>query len=433
MNRALFRSSNSDRRQSPPLSHPAKTYLVAFTVTNTGVGGFTLAVGLSLFAATGTATAFSIAIASEYLLGLAGQLIGGSILDRLPPLPIAFICNTVRGLAALLGGTIVLMSGSPAPAVVVFLFVSMLRPIYRAASFALVGLICHPDEIVRVNSIRFGLLQTAQIGGLALVSALNTITGAASALVGVAALFLAGSALLLPLRAHVQTVVPAQDLAQAFRSVMRSIIITWRELGCLVRAVPTMVLHLVVGAIAPLVASLTAVLVAPVAEAFNAGALGIAALDGGATLGALSAVVLSRRILASHMPLLLVSSILLSALGLSGVGLSINITTATTAFAVLGLSIALGATASDTMLQLRSDKRLLGRIAISQEFATSIVAVALLPAFGLFSSSAGYERASLVYAGILGGILLLVFLGLALLRDRLFSTLLTILTSGTKL
>jgi hypothetical protein len=402
------------------LSRPAKTYLVAFTVTNTGVGGFTLAIGLTLFTATGSATAFSIAVAAEYLLGLVGQIIGGSILDRWPLLPVALVCNTVRGLAVLLGGLLVLVTHSATPALVAFLAVSVLRPIYRAASFSLVGRVCQPDELVRVNSMRFGLLQIAQFGGLALVSGLNAIAGSPSAVIGVSVLFLAGSALLLRLSPHVRPLDTAADPSEPPQSAWRSVVQSWRELARAVRSVPTVIIHLLLGGVAPVVTSLIVVLVAPVNAEMGGGAVGIALLDGGATLGALAAVLFARRFLEHRMPLVLVASLVLAVVGLLGVAMSGGLVPATLSFLVLGLSIALGATASDTLLQLRSAPQILGRIAISQEFVVSFLAVLFLPAFGVLGSSAGFDRASLVYAGVVGAFLVLLLLSLRVHRERLF-------------
>ncbi|AKC38478.1 H+ Antiporter protein [Mycolicibacterium phlei] len=412
------------------LSAPAKIYLVAFTVTNAGVGGFTLAIGLTLFAATGSAAAFGIAVAAEYLLGLAGQLVGGSILDRLRLLPVALVCNTARGVAVLVGGAMVLATGKAAPAIIVFLLVSVLRPIYRSASFALVGRVCHTTELVRVNSIRFGLLQIAQLGGLAAVSGLNAIAGAPSALVGVSALFLLGSALLLRLRPHVQPLEARESAPQDAGSIVRSIIGPWRELGSVIRSVPTVIIHFAVGAIPALVTSISIVLVAPVNSAFNGGSLGIALLDGGETLGALGVVFFTRRAPSARLPMLLVASVILAGLGLAGVGISSSLAFATIAFMVLGLSAALGGSATDTMLQLRSEPQILGRIAIAQEFATSLLAVLFLPTFGVLATSIGFGKTALFYAAVLACVLSLVLLSLALFRSHLFNAPLAVTKSG---
>jgi hypothetical protein len=81
-------------------------YMCAFVVTNVAVGGFALAMGLAMYDATGSATAFGAMVGLESLIGIGGQFLGGSFLDRRNVLRIAIAGNSTRGLAIGLGAVL---------------------------------------------------------------------------------------------------------------------------------------------------------------------------------------------------------------------------------------------------------------------------------------------------------------------------------------
>lgn len=400
------------------LSAAARYYLTAFTVTNVGVGGFTLAIGLTLFSATGSAVTFGIAVTLEYALGVAGQIIGGSVLDRRNVLSVGIFCNALRAALVLTGGVLALVTHSPIPVVIVFLCSAVLRPIYRAASFALVATVCRRDERLRVNAIRFGLLQLAQLGGLGLVGALNAAVGAPGAIVGVAVAFVAGTLLLLPLRANMAARPPVDGPNGSTRGAL---IRTWRELARAIHSVPSVLIHLILGGVAPIVVSICVIFVAPVNAELHGGGLGIVLLDGSATVGALLAILIIRRLPLKRLPLALGSSIILSIVGLIGLAISPGLVVASSQFGVLGVAIGLGAAASDTLLQLRTASAIVGRIAISQEFAVSLLILLVLPLSGPLLAAQGFRATSLAYAAVVAIFLVVMICGLWWQRSLLFT------------
>ncbi|RJQ78870.1 hypothetical protein D5S19_27220 [Amycolatopsis panacis] len=394
-------------------SSAIRRYLFGYFVTNVGVGGFTLAVGLILFARTGSAEMFGVLVGMEFGLGLIGQVIGVSVLDRRDALKVAIIANVVRGGAVLGCGALLLASAGTTVLVSVFLVSAIIRPLYRAASFALVVRVCEPVELARVNGLRFGLLQVAQVTGLLWVSLLNAVAPQPVMLLGVAVCLLAGTAILAELR-HLPAQAPP---ATADRMSGR-----WRELGAAFRRTPAVAVHLLLGCAGPLAVALAAVLVAPVNAELGGGALGIIALDGSAAAGSFGAVMITRKFAVERLPSLIWAAPPLMAAGLLLLGLNQSVPAAVVAFLGLGCGSVLSATALDSLLQYRTAARLVGRLAISQEAAVSLFALVALPVFGRLLAESGVGAASVVFATVLTGFTVAFAVGWSVRRTRLLTS-----------
>jgi hypothetical protein len=400
-----------------PLTPAVRRYLVAFFVTNIGVGGFTLATGIILYVRTGSAATFGVLVGMEFGLGLIGQLIGGSVLDRVDALKVALVANTVRGVAVLLCGTLLLLvTASTSLLITVFLLSAVIRPLYRASSFSLVVRVCNQDDLARVNGLRFGLLQVAQVVGLLWVSVLNTVAPPPVMLVGVAICLLTGTVLLAGLRKSVTADEAASEQPASH------VLGRWRELARALRAAPVVLVHLFLGCAGPVAVALAAVLVAPVNAELGNGPMGIAILDGSAAVGSFAAVVITRRFDTERLPSVIWIAQSLMAAGLLLLGVRAEVGTAVFAFLALGCGSVLSATALDSLLQFRTATRLIGRIAISQECAVSLFALVALPVFGRLVGSQGVAVAAVTYATVLFGFMVVFAVGWSVRRNRLLTS-----------
>jgi MFS transporter len=433
---------------------PTRLYLVAFVVTNIGVGGFTLATGLVLFKETGSAGTFSALVATEYALGFVGQFVGGSVLDRFDVLQVALWSNGLRSAAVLLAGAFGLVTGGQGLLVAAFLVSGFIRPLYRSASFALVPRVCPPDDLPRVNGLRFGLLQVAQIGGLLVVAVLITAIPSPGVVATVGCFFLTGTIVLSLLRgqpgvsfapvggaAHPPAPVggaahpPAPSggaagavalrpagggVARAVTAGLRSLLVTWREVGAVFRAVPSVLVHLSIACVAPVVVSLMTILVAPVNTALHGGSLGIALLDGGVTVGALASILAVRRLDRTRFAAAIGVAIAVIAAALATLALAGHIWLAAFAFFGVGVGSAGAASLLDTLLQLRTDRALIGRVSVSQEFVVSVSALLLLPFTGTAVANWGFHATSAVFALVVAAALAALLVAAARLRADLF-------------
>ncbi|GAA2356882.1 hypothetical protein Cme02nite_50300 [Catellatospora methionotrophica] len=399
--------------------HSVRVYLTGFFLTNVGVGGFTLATGLALFAQTGSVGTFGLLVGVEYLLGFVGQLVGGSILDRRDVLTVALISNCLRGVAVVAGGLLYWWTEAPAALIGVFLLSAFIRPLYRAASFVMVRQVADTDKLTQVNAVRFGLLQVAQLGGLGVVSVMFALLPGGGVICAIGLFFLAGTAVHLRLRsmpnrrpAAVTNGTPAVGPAITLRQ-------NWRELGQLLVSNPGLRVHLVLAVMPSVITSLATVLVAPVNQAMAGGSAGIAVLDGGAAIGALVTVLLVRRISAAR-PYLIGVACATAALALGLLAVAPSLALAGAAFCLIGAASTLGATSGDTLLQLRSASEVLGRLSIARECMTSLTAIALIPLTGPLTARWGVDSTALVFAAIAAGYLALFLTTAAVLRERFF-------------
>lgn len=403
------RSGNSRRL---PASPAVRRYLFGFFLTNVGVGGFTLATGLILFARTGSAELFAVLVGMEFGLGLIGQVIGVSVLDRIDALRVATSVNTIRGCAILICGATLFVTHGAIALMGVFVLSAIIRPLYRAASFALVVHVCEPVELIRVNGLRFGLLQLAQITGLLCVSVLNAFAPAPAMLLGVAAFLLWGTAILAGLRCLPSRFVP---------ECQNQLVGRWLELRGALRSTPSVGVHLLLACAGPLALAIAAVLVAPINAECGGGAWGIVVLDGAAAVGAFVAVLISRRFALPQLALLIWIAPPLMATGLLLLGLSQGIGPAVAAFFALGCGSVLSATALDSLLQHRTSPRLIGRIAITKEAAISGVGLVALPVFGDMVTRSGIDFTSVVFAAVLACFTLAFAVGWSIHGDRLLT------------
>ncbi|MFJ8623755.1 MFS transporter [Kitasatospora sp. NPDC093550] len=392
------------------------TYLTGFFLTNIGVGGFTLATGLAFYQQTGSASTFGFLVAVEYALGFVGQMVGGSILDRRSVLGVALTSNAVRGTAVLAGGALLWAGGGRLPLVAVFLVSAFIRPLYRSASFVLGRMVSPPEELARVNALRFGLLQAAQLCGLGVVAGLYAVLPPGAVVCATGALLLAGTATLVLLRGTVGGG-PERGTDEAPAAVSFSE--NWRQLGRVLADNPGLRVHLVLGGMPPVVTSLATVLVAPVNDAVHGGSFGIAVLDGSASAGALLTILAVRRLDQRRSALVGVACAL-ALCGLVALAVGRSLVVAGFAFLLLGIAAALGATSLDTLLQTRASVAILGRLSITQECATSVTAIALIPLSGPLLQDIGLHGAALLYGGVIACYLVAFALATATLRDRLF-------------
>lgn len=395
-----------------------RIYLAAFVLSNVGVSGFTLATGLLLFADTGSAGVFGALVAVEFGLGLGGQVLGGSTLDRMDVLTAAVRANTVRSALIIVGGLAALASSEVWPVAVPFLVASVIRPIYRAASFALVARVCPAEDLPRVNALRFGLLQVGQGGGLLLVAGLVAVAPLEIAFTAVGVVLALATVLLAQLRRYATQGFGPAGGATGERPSLRQ---NWVELGRLLRRVPSLGPHLLLGCAAPLVAAALTVFVAPVNAALHGGSLGIVALDGGAAVGALAAVVLARRQRPAALPRGVPIGLVTMALGLLVLAGSADIRLAAVAFVIANAGAALTAVCLDSLLQLRTDRELLGRVSICQEFTLTMVALPLLPLAGAPPGPDRFETSAMLFAGLVLLFLLVWALGRQRYRAGLLS------------
>ncbi|MGE7434521.1 MFS transporter [Kitasatospora sp. NPDC001175] len=393
-------------------------YLIGFFLTNVGVGGFTLAIGLALYRQTGSADTFALLVGVEYALGLAGQLLGGSILDRRDVLTVGLVSNSIRGVAVLVGGALFLASDSQLVLVSAFLVSAFIRPLYRAASFVMVRQVADVAVMPQVNTLRFGLLQVAQLAGLGVVSGLFVVLPSGAVLCAVAVFFLSGTAVHFLLRG-----IPDRSAAQGAGEPKSPAPMTlrenWRQLGQVLRSNPGLCVHLVIGVMPSVITSLASVLVAPVNQALRGGPLGITVLDGGASVGALLTVLVVRRIDARR-PYLVGVACATAVLALGLLAGASALPVAGLAFLGIGVATTLGATTSDTILQLRSAPQLLGRLSITRESATSITAIAMIPLTGPVTTDWGVHVTALVFTGVAAAYLSLFLVTAAVLRGRFF-------------
>jgi hypothetical protein len=399
-------------------SRGVNIYLVGFFLTNVGVGGFTLAIGLALYKQTGSATTFGFLVGVEYALGFVGQVLGGSILDRRNVLTVALTSNAIRGCAVLAGGVLFALTDSQVGLIAVFLISAFIRPLYRAASFVMVRQVADTATLPQVNALRFGLLQMAQLTGLGVVSGLFVVLPSGVVLCVVACFFLSGTGVHTLLRKLPARPVPV-SVGSRIPSAPISFRQNWGQLGGVLRRNPGLCVHIVIAVMPSVIVALATVLVAPVNHAVDGGPFGITVLDGGASVGALAAVILVRRI-DSTRPALIGFACAAAVVALGLLAVSGELAMAGLAFLCIGVATTLGATTSDTLLQLRSAPEILGRLSISRECATSLTAVALIPLTGPLISSWGVHGTALVFAGVALAYFLLFLATNAWLRDRFF-------------
>lgn len=397
--------------------HAIPVYLTGFTLTNIGVGGFTLAVGLAFYEKTGNAATFGLLVALEYAVGFLGQLVGGSVLDRYSTLGVALLTNSVRCVSVFLGGLTLLLTGAQLPLMVAFFISAFIRPQYRSASFVLARQVSPPTELKRINALRSAFLPAAKLSGLGAVALLAAFFSSGVVLCVLTVFFLAGTLGFAAL-GRLPGGGPGEEGAGAAAARPTSLSESWGQLGSVLRSIPGLCVHLVLSGMPATVAALAAVLVAPVNHWVHGGSYGIAILDGGVAVGALCSIALARR-LATRTYLVGV------ACGLSSVALLLlasrdSLVVAGFSFWLLGVATTLGATTLDTFLQMRSDEGILGRLFITQECVISITAVALLPLSGEFASDQGIPFTALVYALIAACYLALFLVAFVFLRKRLF-------------
>lgn len=397
--------------------HAIPVYITGFTLTNIGVGGFTLAVGLAFYEKTGSATTFGFLVALEYAIGFVGQLVGGSVLDRYSTLGVALLTNSVRCLFVFLGGLFLLLTDAQLPLMIAFVISAFIRPQYRSASFVLARQVSPPAELKRINSLRSAYLPAAKLTGLGVVALLAAFVSSGVVLCVLTVFFLAGTLGFAALRRLPQ--VDAEGERSDGGSVRpTSLAESWGQLVRALRSVPGLCVHLVLSGMPATVTALAAVLVAPVNHWVHGGSYGIAVLDGGVAVGALCSITLARR-LATRTSLVGVACAL-SAVALIVLAAGDTLLVAGFSFWLLGVATTLGATTLDTFLQLRASEEILGRLFITQEFVISLTAVALLPLSGEFASDRGIPFTASVYAAVAALYLVLFLAALLVLRHRLF-------------
>ncbi|KOT90813.1 hypothetical protein ADK86_25060 [Streptomyces sp. NRRL F-5755] len=392
-------------------------YLAGFTLTNIGVGGFTLAVGLAFYEKTGSATTFGLLVALEYAVGFLGQMVGGSVLDRYSTLGVALLTNSVRCVSVFLGGILLLLTGAQLPLMAAFVVSAFIRPQYRSASFVLARQVSPPAQLQRINALRSAYLPAAKLTGLGTVALLAAFCSSGVVLCVLTVFFFVGT---LGFAALSRLPGGAPETGRSGAASVRptSLSESWQQLGRALRAVPGLCVHLVLSGMPATVTALAAVLVAPVNHWVHGGSYGIAVLDGGVAVGALCSIALARR-LATRTYLVGV------ACGLSAVALLLlasgsSLFVAGLSFWLLGVATTLGATTLDTLLQMRSAEEILGRLFITQECVVSVTAVALLPLSGEFASDRGIPFTAAVYALVAACYLTLFVVAFAFLRQRLF-------------
>ncbi|MEV7404976.1 MFS transporter [Streptomyces sp. NPDC091267] len=397
--------------------HAIPVYLAGFTLTNVGVGGFTLAVGLAFYEKTGSASTFGLLVALEYAIGFVGQLVGGSVLDRYSTLGVALLTNSVRCLFVFLGGVCLLLTDARAPLTIAFVISAFIRPQYRSASFVLSRQVSPPSELKRINSLRSAYLPAAKLTGLGVVALLAAFFSSGVVLCVLTVFFLAGTLGFAALK-WLPDGDPASGRPDGGSVRPTSLAESWGQLARALKTVPSLCVHLVLSGMPATLAALAAVLVAPVNHWVHGGSYGIAVLDGGVAVGALCSITVARR-LATRTYLVAVACAL-SAAALILLAVSRTLLVAGISFWLLGVATTLGATTLDTFLQIRASEEILGRLFITQEFVISLTAVALLPVSGEFASDRGIPFTASVYAAVSGLYLLLFLASLLFLRQRIF-------------
>jgi MFS family permease len=376
------------------MTRQERFYLCAFVVTNVGVGGFALAMGLAMYEATGSATAFGAMVGLESLIGIGGQFLGGSFLDRRNVLRIALAGNSTRGAAIALGAVLALLSHSVVPLLAAFAVSSVIRPLYRSASFALVPRVTTRERLPRVNGLRFGLLQAAQIAGLLLVSALSTFVHPDAILVVLGGIFLLATLSLVPLVAELERFEPEVSAGER-----PSLLLSWRQLAGVFRRAPVGLVHLVLGAFAPMLVLLTDVMIVPIDKQLHGGGAGLAVINTALMLGALvTTLTYVRRTGADALPRNVAVALGAAPLVLLFLAVAPGIPGAALTYLLLGVVVALAAASLDSLLQLRAGPGFVGRLGVSQEIVTSVLAVALLPLSGPALTHLGYHGAAVVFA-----------------------------------
>lgn len=398
-------------------SHATRMYLTGFTLTNVGVGGFTLAVGLAFYQESGSAATFGLLVAIEYAVGLVGQLTGGSTLDRFSTLKVALLTNSVRCVAVLAGGLSVVLTANQMPLMIAFLISAFIRPQYRSASFVLAREVTPASDLTRINALRSGFLPTAKLCGLATVALLAAFIPVGWILCVLTLFFFAGTVAYASLAGLPRGQFTGAERDSAHRPT--SLTQSWRQLGTVLRSAPGLRVQLFLYGMPATVAALAAVLVAPVNHAVDGGSFGIAILDGGAAIGALCSVSISRR-LNAHGYLVGVACAL-TVVSLLNLAASGNIYSAGISFWLLGLATTLAATTMDTIMQRRASPAILGRLFITQEFVISVTAIVLLPVSGAFATERGIGFTSFVYAAIAGCYLIVFLVSRLILGERMFA------------
>ncbi|WP_328345258.1 hypothetical protein OG873_07590 [Streptomyces violaceus] len=393
--------------------HAIPVYLAGFTLTNIGVGGFTLAVGLAFYQDSGSATTFGLLVALEYAIGLVGQLVGGSVLDRYSTLAVALLTNSVRCVAVFIGGLSLLLTGALFPLLIAFLVSAFIRPQYRSASFVLARQVTPVAELKRINSLRAAFLPAAKLTGLGTVALLAARFSSGVVLCVLTVFFFIGSLGFAALGR-----LPQGEQTESDSARPTSIGESWRQLGAALRAVPGLCVHLVLSGMPATVTALASVLVAPVNHWVDGGSYGIAVLDGGVAVGALCSITVARR-LATRTHLVGVACAL-SVAALLLLASSSTLLVAGISFWLLGVATTLGATTLDTFLQVRAAPEILGRLFITQECVISLTAILLLPVSGEFASDRGIDFTATVYAAVSAVYLVVFLLSFLLLGKRLF-------------
>lgn len=400
---------------------PINCYLAGFFITNVGVGAFTLITGLTLFSSTGNVSAFAWLLSIEFAIGILGQIIGGSLIDRVPVLNVALVSNSIRGVVVLVGGLLFAWLDSIEVLAIVFLISALTRPIYRTSSFVLARQVSTEDQLPKINSLRFGLLQVAQIVGLGVAAVLNTVLDSGYSIAIISLFFVSGVIVFSFLSPYVRLMtveIKEQNAA------LHGIINNWRQIIVALIHTPGAFIQLLLGAYPVIALSILTILVAPVNASFSGGSVGIVLLDGSASIGAFAAILLIRRLsIGGVRPLAASFGLAIGAyLSLSQIPYFFG---AVLGFLLLGFAAAFSATSLDTKLQLRSDVGILGRVATSQEIATSVTAIILVPMAGQLIGDVGLNVSNLIYAAVTAAYLLLLLISALFLQKRLFGQRLT--------
>lgn len=406
-------------------------WLLAGTlITNVGNAMHALAVGKLLYDHTGSVAAFGFILLLEQVLNVVIQLVAGPVVDRGPPRQSCLWSEIGRGVIVAWASIMVAASTSAFWWIALMtMAIRLAQPFYRAAVFSLVPALMPAEQVVRYNGWSNVCQQGGQLAGVAIAGPVLVYLGAPAAMFinGLTFLLSAATVWMIALPPASATRDPASrhidtgSAATGERGVLASIsglLDGWREIAQLVRSVPGLARHVVLGGVDTVSVALFNVLLMPIVIGFFAGsAYWLSIVDGAFAVGAIVAVVLIEPLAAR---LGTRGAVRVGILGQGGcfvlIAFCTDLSQTASQWVVPLLALGIGAcntiswTLVTSTLQLRTNHNARGRVATLRNLLTAVVAGLLLPIVSALEQSS-LVAALLAAAGACGAYALLAGFG----------------------
>nr|WP_243239684.1 MFS transporter [Sulfobacillus harzensis] len=252
--------------------------LASAFLSNIATGVQNLALAKLLYQATGSATAFGLALVADSLLASGVRLAVGTWIDGSAPRRVMMAADAVRGAVVLVVVGLILQDQHVFWVAAAVAATAVAKPIYNLAHYTLAPQINQNDLLLRYNSFRASVLQAGWLSGLALAALVMTWRGPVVALAATGAFYLAASATL--------GLVPQASRVGETRSTVPPV--KWSEVFVAIRTVRGLGAHLLVTSGDFVLVALVNVAVVPlVAVYLHNQVYWLSVLDGSFTVGSL--------------------------------------------------------------------------------------------------------------------------------------------------